>query len=457
MTKVDAIVVGTGQAGPSLSVRLSSSGLRTVLIERHQLGGTCVNNGCIPTKTLVASARVAYLARRAAEYGIKLPGPVSVDMKRVKERKDEVVFASRNGLDDWLKSQSNLSLVHGHARFEGPGQVRVDDKLFEADKVFVNVGARPIVPPISGITQVKYLTNVTMMDVDFVPEHLVVVGGSYVALEFAQMYRRFGSAVTVLERGSRLLPRDDEDIAIAIRSILEEEGVDVVVNADIVRVEEPVGRPLIHLRDGSVVRGSHLLVATGRAPNTEDLGLDKAGIETDDRGYIIVDDELHTNVPGVWALGDCNGHGGFTHTSYNDYEIAAHNLLEKDGRKRKLSDRILAYALYIDPPLGRVGLTETEVRAGGKKALVGRMPMTRVGRAKERSETLGLMKILVDEESKQILGAAILGIEGDEVIHVVLDVMYSKAPYTVIRDAMHIHPTVAEFLPTLVQSLEPLG
>jgi len=347
--------------------------------------------------------------------------------------------------------------VRGHARFEGPGRIRVDDKLLESDKIFLNVGARPVIPSISGITQVKYLTNVTMMDVDFVPEHLIIVGGSYVALEFAQMYRRFGSAVTVIERGPRLIGRDDEDIAIGIRSILEEEGVDVVVNADIVRVEEPVGRPLIHLRDGSVVRGSHLLVATGRVPNTEDLGLDKAGIETDERGYIVVDDELRTNVPGVWALGDGNGRGGFTHTSYNDYEILAHNLLEKDAPKRKVSDRILAYALYIDPPLGRAGMTEAEVRAGGKKALVGRLPMSRVGRAKERSETLGLMKILIDQESKQILGAAILGIEGDEVIHVILDVMYSKAPYTVIRDAMHIHPTVSEFLPTLVQSLEPLG
>jgi len=457
MSNVDAIVVGGGQAGPFLAVRLSAAGLRTVLIEREHLGGTCVNNGCIPTKTLVASARVAYLARRAAEFGVKLPGPVSIDMKRVKERKDEVVVNARTGLESWLKTQANLSIVRGHARFEGPGRIRVDDKLLESDKIFLNVGARPVIPSISGITQVKYLTNVTMMDVDFVPEHLIIVGGSYVALEFAQMYRRFGSAVTVIERGPRLIGRDDEDIAIGIRSILEEEGVDVVVNADIVRVEEPVGRPLIHLRDGSVVRGSHLLVATGRVPNTEDLGLDKAGIETDERGYIVVDDELRTNVPGVWALGDGNGRGGFTHTSYNDYEILAHNLLEKDAPKRKVSDRILAYALYIDPPLGRAGMTEAEVRAGGKKALVGRLPMSRVGRAKERSETLGLMKILIDQESKQILGAAILGIEGDEVIHVILDVMYSKAPYTVIRDAMHIHPTVSEFLPTLVQSLEPLG
>lgn len=454
MSQVDAIIVGTGQAGPSLAARLSGAGMRTAVIERRLLGGTCVNYGCIPTKTLIASARVAYLARRAAEFGITIPGPVAVDMKRVKERKDEVVFGFHTGLETWLKGMANVTMIKGHARFEGPNQIRVDDKLLEADKIFVNVGGRPQIPPISGITQVKVLTNTSMMDVDYVPEHLVIIGGSYVALEFAQMYRRFGSAVTVIERGPRLLARDDEDVAIAVRSILEEEGVDVVVNAEIVRVEEPVGRPLIHLRDGSVVRGSHLLLATGRMPNTEDLGLAKAGVEVDPRGYIVVDDELKTNVPGVWALGDCNGRGAFTHTAYNDYEIVAANLL--DDAQRKVSDRIPAYALYIDPPLGRVGMTEAEVRKGGTKALVGRMPMSRVSRAKERGETLGLMKILVDEDSREILGAAILGVHGDEVIHSILDVMYAKAPYTVLRDAMHIHPTVAEFLPTLVQSLEPL-
>jgi pyruvate/2-oxoglutarate dehydrogenase complex dihydrolipoamide dehydrogenase (E3) component len=454
MSKVDAIVVGAGQAGPSLAARLAGAGIRTAVVERRHLGGTCVNYGCIPTKTLIASARVAYLARRAGEFGVKIPGPVAIDMKRVKERKDDVVFGFRNGLETWLKGIPNVTMIKGHARFEGPNKLRVDDKLLEAEKIFLNVGSRPQIPPISGITQVKMLTNTTMMDVDFVPEHLVIIGGSYIALEFAQMYRRFGSAVTVIERGPRLLARDDEDVAIAVRSILEEEGVDVVVNAEILRVEEPVGRPLIHLRDGSVVRGSHLLLATGRMPNTEDLGLDKAGVVIDARGYVVVDDELKTNVPGVWALGDCNGRGGFTHTSYNDYEIVAQNLL--DEGKRKVSDRIPAYALYVDPPLGRAGMTEAEVRKSGKKALVGRMPMTRVSRAKEMGETLGMMKILVEEESREILGAAILGVHGDEIIHCILDLMYAKAPYTVLRDAMHIHPTVAEFLPTLVQSLEPL-
>jgi pyruvate/2-oxoglutarate dehydrogenase complex dihydrolipoamide dehydrogenase (E3) component len=454
MSKVDAIIVGAGQAGPSLANRLSGAGLRTAVIERRHLGGTCVNYGCIPTKTLIASARAAYVARRGAEFGVKIPGPITVDMKRVKERKDDIVFGFRQGLEEWLRGMANVTMIRGHARFEGPHQLRVDDKLLEADKIFLNLGGRPQIPPISGITQVKSLTNTSMMEVDFLPEHLVIIGGSYIALEFAQMYRRFGSAVTVIERGPRLLARDDEDVAIAVRSILEEEGVDVVVNADIVRVEEPVGRPLIHLRDGSVVRGSHLLLATGRMPNTEDLALDKAGIAVDARGYIVVDDELVTSVPGVWALGDCNGRGGFTHTSFNDYEIVAANLF--DERKRKVSDRIPAYALYVDPPLGRVGMTEAEVRKEGRKALVGRMPMARVSRAKERGETSGLMKILVDEDSREILGAAILGLHGDEVIHCILDVMYAKAPYTVLRDAMHIHPTVAEFLPTLVQSLEPL-
>src|SRR5262249_23079979 len=325
MSKVDAIIVGAGQAGRPQAARLAGAGMRTAVVERRYLGGTCMNYGCIPTKTLIASARVAYMARRAAEFGVKIPGPIDVDMKRVKERKDEVVFGFRNGLETWLKGIANITMVKGHARFEGPTALRVDDKLLEADKIFLNVGARPQIPPISGITQVKTLTNTTMMDVDFVPEHLIIIGGSYVALEFAQMYRRFGSAVTVLERGPRLLPRDDEDVAIAVRTILEEEGVDVVVNAEIVRVEEPVGRPLIHLRDGSVVRGSHLLLATGSMPNTEDLGLDKAGVEHDARGYVVVDDELKTNVPGVWALGDCNGRGGFTHTADKHHEIVGAN------------------------------------------------------------------------------------------------------------------------------------
>ncbi len=456
--KVDAIVIGTGQSGPSLATRFARAGKKVAILERKRFGGTCVNNGCIPTKTLVASARAAFVARRAADFGVRIEGPVHVDMKAVKARKDAVVAQSSQGVEKWLRGTPNLTVYQGHGRFEGPHAVRVGEDLLEADAIFVNVGGRATVPRIPGLEEVPFLTNSSIMEVDFVPGHLVILGGSYIALEFAQMYRRFGSEVTVIERGPRLLSRDDADVADTVRAILEGEGVHVRCDTRISRIEMRGGRPIVHVEDGEgahEVAGSHVLVALGRVPNTDDLGLDRAGVAVDARGFIQVDDELRTSVPGVWAVGDCNGKGAFTHTSYNDYEIVAANLL--DGETRRVSDRIPAYALYIDPPLGRCGLSEKEVRASGRPALVARMPMTRVGRARERSETLGFMKALVDAQTKQILGAALLGIEADEVVHVLLDVMYAKAPYTLVQRAMHIHPTVSELLPTLFEGLGPLA
>jgi pyruvate/2-oxoglutarate dehydrogenase complex dihydrolipoamide dehydrogenase (E3) component len=455
--RYDSIVIGTGQAGPSLAVRLAQAGRKTAIIERKLFGGTCVNTGCIPTKTLIASARVAYLARRAADFGVTVDN-VRVDMARVKARKDAVVRASNQGVEQWLKGTPNLTVYEGHARFEGPRTVRVGDARLEAGEIFVDVGTRAHVPDLPGLAEVDHLSNGGMLELDTLPEHLVVVGGSYIGLEFAQMYRRFGARVTVVEMGPRLVSREDEEVSAAIREILEGEGIQVRLNAKCItlsRRERGIGVGLDCEDDPREIEGSHLLLAVGRRPNTDDLGLDRAGVKTDARGYITVDEELRTSVPGIWALGDVNGRGAFTHTSYNDYEIVAANLLD-DGRRR-VSDRVPAYALYIDPPLGRVGMTERDVRQDGRRALVAKLPMSRVGRAKERSETQGFMKILVDASSQKILGAAILGIEGDEVIHSVLDVMAAGAPYTVLQRAMHIHPTVAEFIPTLLGKLEPLG
>lgn len=455
--KYDAIVIGTGQSGPSLAARLTKEGLKTAIIERKLFGGTCVNVGCIPTKTLVASARAAYMARRAADFGVVIDGPVRVDMQRVKARKDTVVRQSNEGVTRWLKNMPNLTVYEGHGCFEGPRTVRVNGELLEAARIFINVGTRAYVPDMPGIKEVPYLTNSGMMEVDFLPEHLVIVGGSYVGLEFAQMYRRFGSRVTVVEAKPRLIAREDEEISAAVKEILENEGVEVRLNVQCMSAEKRGDRVVVKLGCETApdeVVGSHLLIAVGRVPNTDDLDLDKAGVKTDARGFIVVDDGLGTSVPGIWALGDVNGRGAFTHTSYNDYEIIAANLF--DNERRGVTDRITAYALYTDPPLGRAGMTETEVRASGRKALVGRMMMARVGRARERSETQGFMKILVDAETKKILGAAILGIEGDEAIHSILDVMYADAPYTVIQRAVHIHPTVTELIPTVLGDLKPL-
>ena len=456
-TKFNAIIIGTGQSGPALAARLSAEDMTVAVIERRRFGGTCVNTGCVPTKTLVASARAAYMARRGADFGVVIDGPIRVDMKKVKARKDAVVERSNKGVEGWMKGLENGTVYEGHATFEGPRTVRVGDHVLEGDKVFINVGARSAAPPIPGLDTVPYFDNSTMMDVDFLPEHLVLIGGSYIGLEFGQMYRRFGSRVTIIERGPRLLMREDEDVCAAVAGILDNEGITVLTDATDFRVAGADGDIRVHARCDGVTKeiaASHLLVATGRMPNTGDLGLDRAGIAVDGRGFIKVDDRLRTNVPHVWAIGDCNGQGAFTHTSYNDYEIVAANLLDDDHRR--VSDRIPAYALYIDPPLGRVGMTERQVRESGRPALIGKRPMTRVGRAVERGETQGFMKILVDAENKRILGAAIIGIGGDEVIHGIIDVMYAKAPYTVIQRAMHIHPTVSELIPTMLGELQPL-
>ena len=454
----DAIFIGAGQSGPFLAARFAQAGQRVALIEREHLGGTCVNDGCIPTKTLVASARAAHVARRAGDFGVLVAGAITVDMAAVKARKDAVVNASVAGLTTWLGGLPTLTLIRGEASFTGPHTVRVGDAELTAPKVFVNTGGRPSVPDWPGIHDVPYLTNTSMMAVDFLPEHLVIVGGSYIGLEFAQMYRRFGSRVTVIEAGPRLIAREDAEVSDAVRAMLEGEGIEVSVDA----------KNLAMARDGDTVRvafqaggapqsvtGSHLLLAVGRRPNTEHLGLDAAGIATDARGFITVDDELRTSVPGVWALGDVNGRGAFTHTSYNDYEIAAANLL--DGGARRVSDRITAYALYTDPPLGRIGMSEAEVRASGRAAQVATFPMTRVGRARERGETAGFMKVLVDAQTERLLGAALFGIEADEVVQLLLLAMAADLPYTRITQTMFIHPTVSELLPSLFAALKPLS
>ena len=454
----DAIIIGTGQAGPSLAARLATAGMKVAIIERHKFGGTCVNTGCIPTKTLVASAYAAHLARRGAEFGFAVNDNVRVDMKRIKARKDEISGRSNKGVEEWLRGLKNCTVIPGHARFQSSRAVIVNDEVLEAEKIFINVGGRATIPTLPGIHDVPFLTNSSMMDVDFLPEHLVIVGGSYIGLEFGQIYRRFGSEVTIVEMGPRLIGREDEDVSEAVRQIMEVEGIRIRLNAKCISLAKRDSGIAVSMECGEgspAVSGTHVLLAVGRTPNTHDLGLDQAGIATDGHGYIIVDDQLQTSVPGIWALGDCNGHGGFTHTSYNDYEIVADNLLNADHRR--VSDRIQTYALFIDPPLGRCGLKDAEIRKSGRAALVAKHPMDRVGRAIEKGETRGFIKVTVDADTRQILGAAILGTGGDEVVQVLLDVMYAKAPYTVVQRAMHIHPTVAEFLPTVLSKMEPLA
>jgi pyruvate/2-oxoglutarate dehydrogenase complex dihydrolipoamide dehydrogenase (E3) component len=457
MIKHDAIIIGTGQAGPPLAGRLAGAGMDVAIIERKFFGGTCVNTGCIPTKTLVASAYAAHMARRAADFGVTISGPIGVDMKAVKARKDAVSGRSKTGLETYLKSLKGCTVYENQARFLSAREVAVGDKLLSAGKIFINVGGRAVVPKIEGLDRVHYLTNSSMMDVDFLPSHLIIIGGSYVGLEFAQIYRRFGSEVTIVELASRLIAREDEDVSDAVTAVLKREGIGVRTGAEclsVMRNGEEISVRLGCSEGPDMITGSHLLLAVGRRPNTDDLALDKAGISINAKGYIEVDDFLQTNVPGIWALGDCNGRGAFTHTSYNDFEIVAANLLGNE--RRRVTDRITAYNLYTDPPLGRAGMTETEVRASGRPALIATMPMERVGRAFEKGETQGFMKILVDKETKLVLGASLLGVGCDEVIHTILDLMYAKAPYTIMQKAMHIHPTVAELLPTMLGDLKTL-
>jgi pyruvate/2-oxoglutarate dehydrogenase complex dihydrolipoamide dehydrogenase (E3) component len=453
MSRFDAIVIGAGQAGPPLAGRLTAAGLTVALVERKLLGGTCVNVGCMPTKTLVASAYAAHLARRAADYGVVLEG-VRVDMAKVKARADQVVRNARDGVARWLAGMKGCTVIEGHARFEGPDRVLVDDELLTAPRIFVNVGTRPSVPDLPGIDTVPFLTNRTMLELDRVPEHLLVIGGSYIGLEFAQMHRRFGARVTVVEKAPHLIAREDEDVSEAIREILEAEGIEVRTAAECIRLApHPDGAAVsVECTAGPpTLAGSHVLLAVGRRPNTDDLGLERAGVATD--GYVTVDDSLATNVPGIWALGDCNGRGAFTHTSWNDYEIVAANLL--DGAARRVSERVPAYALYIDPPLGRVGMTETQARASGRPLLIGRRPMTRVGRAIEKGETLGFMKVVADAETRLILGAAILGTGGDEAIHGLIDVMSAGLEFGALQRAVPIHPTVSELIPTVLGEMRP--
>jgi pyruvate/2-oxoglutarate dehydrogenase complex dihydrolipoamide dehydrogenase (E3) component len=454
----DAIVIGAGQAGPSLAGRLTAAGMKVALIERNLFGGTCVNTGCMPTKTLVASAYAAHLARRSAEYGVAIESPIKIDMKRVKARADTVSTNARTNVEKWLRGMDGLTVIEGHARFEGPDVVRVGESLLKAPRIFINVGGRASVPDMPGVGTVDYLTNTSILKLDTIPRHLVVVGGSYIGLEFAQMYRRFGAEVTVVEKGPRLIAREDEDVSKTVQEILTDEGIAVRTSAACIGFKpHPDGMAVdVDCTSGEpAVVGSHMLLAVGRRPNTDDLGLDKAGVAADARGYIVVDDSLTTTVPGIWALGDCNGRGAFTHTAYNDYEIVAANLL--DGGNRRVSDRIPAYALYVDPPLGRVGLSETEATRTDRKLLVSKRPMTRVGRAIEKGETKGFMKVVADAETKQILGAAILGTGGDEAIHGILDMMNAGATYPALQWAVPIHPTVSELIPTVLGELKPLS
>ncbi|MGH8797744.1 MAG: FAD-containing oxidoreductase [Caldimonas sp.] len=452
----DAIVIGAGQAGPPLAGRLTAAGMSVALIERKLFGGTCVNTGCIPTKTLVASAKAAHMARRAADFGVAIGGAVGVDMKAVKARKDKVSGDARSNVEKWLNGMQRCTVFAGQARFESAGEVRVGSELLTAPRIFIDVGGRAAVPEMPGVGTVRTLTNTTILELDEVPRHLVVVGGSYIGLEFAQMVRRFGAQVTVVEKAARLIGREDEDVSDAIRAILEAEGIAVRLGAECIRFH-PRGSDIgvgVHCTAGEPeVVGSHVLLAVGRRPNTDDLGLDRAGVETDARGYIRVDEELRSNVEGIWALGDCNGRGAFTHTAYNDFEIVAANLL--DHEPRRVSDRIETYALYIDPPLGRAGMTEAQATKAGHKVRVGKRSMTRVGRAVEKGETQGFIKLVVDADSDAILGAAILGVGGDEAIHCILDTMAAGRPAAQLQRTMHIHPTVAELIPTVLGDLRP--
>jgi pyruvate/2-oxoglutarate dehydrogenase complex dihydrolipoamide dehydrogenase (E3) component len=456
MTRFDAIIIGTGQAGPSLAHRLARAGMTVAIVERKLFGGTCVNTGCMPTKTLVASAYAAHVARRAADYGVVLNGNIQIDMPRVKARADTVSANARASVEKGLRSLDRCTVIQGHARFEAADVVRVGEEQLTAPKIFINVGGRALVPDMPGVHDVPYLTNTSLLALDYVPRHLVVVGGSYVGLEFAQMFRRFGAEVTIVEKGPRLIGREDDDVSEEIRHIVDAEGIQVRTGAECIGLaphSEGVA-VAVDCREGPPVAvGSHVLLAVGRRQNTDDLGLDRAGVTVDAHGYITVDDTLATNMPGIWALGDCNGRGAFTHTAYNDFEIVAANLL--DGENRKVSARIPGYALYTDPPLGRVGMTDRQARDSGRPLLMSKRPMTRVGRAIEKGETLGLMKVVADRETRKILGAAILGTGGDEAIHGVLDIMHAGVSLDTLRWAVPIHPTVSELIPTLLVDLKP--
>jgi pyruvate/2-oxoglutarate dehydrogenase complex dihydrolipoamide dehydrogenase (E3) component len=412
----------------------------------------------MPTKTLVASAAAAQLARRAGDYGVILDAPVRIDFARVRARAEAVTRNARAGLEAWVGATKGIRVVRGHARFEEPDVIRVGDEQLTAPRIFLNVGGRALVPDLPGVREVPFLTNSSLLELAELPEHLLIVGGSYIGLEFGQIYRRLGARVTIVERAPRLIGREDEEISQAVREMLESEGIAIRTNAECLRLTTHRGSPALALdcSDGPPeISGSHILFAVGRIPNTDDLALERAGVRTGPRGHVEVDETLATNVPGIWAIGDCNGRGAFTHTAYNDFEIVAANLL--DGEDRKVGDRIPGYALYTDPPLGRVGMTEAEALATGRRVLVGRRPMSSVGRAIEKGETRGLMKVVADGDTREILGAAILGTGGDEAIHGILDMMNAGATYDRLEWAVPIHPTVSELIPTLLRNMKPVG
>lgn len=454
----DAIVIGTGQAGPALAARLDAAGMRVAVIERGKFGGTCVNDGCTPTKAMVASAYAAQLARRASEYGVALPPP-KIDMPQVRGRKDAIVRNYTEGVEKWMRGLPHGEVFLGHARFVDKTRVAVGTDILAAERIFIDVGGRARIPrDMPGVDSVPFLTNTTLLELDRVPPHLIVVGGSYIGLEFAQMFRRFGAEVTVVEMGPRLVGREDEDVCIAIQDFLRAEGIGLRLDAKCLSLrKEPDGVSIgLECHEGPpAARGSHVLLAVGRVPNTDDLGLDRAGIAVDKQGYIEVDEALRTTNPNVWALGDCNGKGAFTHTAYNDYEIVADNLLSNAGRKH--TDRVPVYALYTDPPLGRVGMNEADIRKAGIAAKVGKYPMSRVARAIEKGETTGFMKIHVEASSGRILGASILGTGGDEAVHSLIDAVYSRIPCNEFHRHVRIHPTVSELIPTALENLEPLA
>jgi pyruvate/2-oxoglutarate dehydrogenase complex dihydrolipoamide dehydrogenase (E3) component len=451
MEKFDVIIIGTGQAGPSLAASLAKNGYKTAIIEKAHLGGTCVNVGCTPTKAYVASARRVFAAGNSEEHGVILEGNLKIDLKRIKQRKDKLVQDSRSGLEKMFTDTENLTLIRGKATFLDQHTVQVKNKKYTAEKFYINVGGRPRIP--EDFKAIDYLTNESILELEEIPEHLVIIGGGYIGLEFGQMFRRFGSKVTILEKGNQLLKKEDDDIA----EILKDSGIDVRLNSDCISAEKSdTGISVNYNCEGSIekIKASHVLVATGRIPNTDDLGLDKAGVKLDKRRFIVVNNELKTSAAHIWALGDCNGEGAFTHTSYNDFQIVNSHLFEE--RKRYLSDRFTCYAAFIDPPLARVGLNENDIKKQGLKAKVAIRPMSKIARAKEKGETAGKLKIFIENDTNKILGATFLGAGADEYIHTVIDQMYAGASYEVIRDAIHIHPTMSELLPTMLENPKEL-
>lgn len=453
--KFDAIIIGTGQAGPSLAASMAKNGWKVAIVEKGYLGGTCVNVGCTPTKAYVASARRAFIAKNSTDLGIEVNGEIKVNLKTIKERKDKMIEGSRTGLEKMLGDNKNITLIRGKANFLSNNTVKVEGTKYEADKIYINVGGKPRIP--DGFKDVAYLTNESILELEEVPEHLIIVGGGYIGLEFGQMFRRFGSKVTILDRGDQLLKKEDPEFGKAIEEIFTNEGIDVRLNSECISAKDKKGKIEVSINcegDQLYIEGSHLLLAAGRIPNTSDLGLENTDVSLDNRDYIKVNDELLTSASNIWALGDCNGEGAFTHTAYNDFQIVNSHLFE--DKKRKLSDRFTCYAAFIDPPLARIGLNTEDIKKARIKAKVASRPMTKIARAKEMGETQGMLKIYIEDTTEKILGATFLGTGADEYIHTIIDQMYAGQPFTVIRDAVHIHPTVSELIPTMLENPKPI-